>query len=326
MSEAERIEEAGMEEAGIEEARSEDTRMEEAGMVVDGRVTSKTRVFGVVGKPIGHSLSPQIHNTFARELGMERQFVYAAFEPDQDAVRDAFRGLFASGVGGVNVTMPYKGEAFAFADIRHREAESLTAANTLVRREDGVHAYNTDSGGFTRSFELQASRTLAGLRVLVLGAGASCRTLAHAAAGMGARRVAIASRSLERARSVAGWCAEAFPECEFAYVSYGNGGIYEAIAQSDVAINTTPVGMQAGADCGTPGGVAYRFKSWQCAVDLIYRPAETAFLQSARECGAMAINGLGMLVCQGALAFELFTGVRVPDALAEGLLASLRMM
>ncbi|MDR1060009.1 MAG: shikimate dehydrogenase [Clostridiales bacterium] len=285
-------------------------------IAVAGGITAKSKIYGVIGHPIAHSLSPQIHNTLARELGAD--MAYLAFSPNPADIRLSFEGLFAAGVRGLNVTMPFKGDAYAFAGARHPETDWFMAANTLVAGGgDGlVHAYNTDFRGFADAFEMQAGRSFDGLSVLMLGAGASCRTLAFAVAGRNARRVAIASRDRGKARGIADHCRERFKKCDFENICYSDGEMYDIIAQSDVIVNTTPVGMDPAEDA-CPGGIEYAFSPSQCAADLIYSPRETPFLRRARMAGATAINGLGMLICQAALAFELFTGISVPEGLLK---------
>ncbi|MDR1440031.1 MAG: shikimate dehydrogenase [Clostridiales bacterium] len=316
-----------------------------ASVAAAGGITARTEIYGVIGHPIGHSLSPQIHNTLARELGVD--MAYLAFSPNPNDIRISLEGLFAAGVRGLNVTMPFKGDAYKFAGARHPETDCFMAANTLVAERGGgaVHAYNTDFRGFVNAFEMQAGRTFGGLKVLLLGAGASCRTLSFAIAGQNAKSVSIASRARGRARSVAELCGKHFKNCKFENICYSDSEMYDIIAQSDVIVNTTPVGMSSGAssagsaDCAgsagvagsdsgadsavsaledvCPGGIDYAFSPSQCVADLIYSPRETCFLRKARLSGALAMNGLGMLLCQAALAFELFTGISVPEPLLE---------
>ncbi|MDR3121118.1 MAG: shikimate dehydrogenase [Clostridiales bacterium] len=279
--------------------------------IVD-RISAKTKLFGVVGRPIAHSLSPQIHNTLAAELGAD--LVYTAFAPAPEAVRTAFSGLFAAGVSGLNVTMPFKGDAYAFADVRHGEAERFSAANTLVLREGAIHAYNTDFDGFVNAFTIQTGADFAGKRVAILGAGASCRTLSHAIAAKGAAAVAIVSRSPEKAGEVAENCRARFPACRFETFGYADAAARTFFGGCDVIVNTTPVGMGTNQKI-LPGGLDFPFQSAHFVVDLIYSPKETFFLWSARRAGAVAINGLGMLICQAAIAFTHFTGIPVHEAL-----------
>jgi shikimate dehydrogenase len=324
--------------------------LEYAGLAVADRITSASNIYGVVGYPIAHSLSPQIHNTLARVLGAN--MVYLAFAPEPRHIRSALKGLFEAGVLGLNVTMPFKGDAYAFAGSRHPDTDCFMAANTLVAAKDGaakdsaakdgaakdgasksggaafsagdnadgtakssgVRAYNTDFGGFVNAFSIQAGRSFEGMDVLILGSGASSRTLAFAVAGQGAKSVMIAGRARDKARGVAELGAASFAGCNFSHACYSDKEMPDIIAQSGAIINTTPVGMNSEQRI-TPGGISYAFKPSQYAVDLIYSPKETYFLWNARHAGATAINGLGMLICQAALAFELFTGIAVPKRL-----------
>jgi shikimate dehydrogenase len=255
---------------------------------------------------------------------------YVAFPAGVEDIRLAFAGLFAAGVRGLNVTMPFKGEAYEYAGARHGETAYFKAANTLVCREGLVHAYNTDLGGFVKSFAMGTGRTFQGLNVMILGAGASCRALAYAVADASAGSVAIVSRTASRSEAIMAQYEKIFEKCNFFKTTYSDGAIYDIMARSDVVINTTPAGMRAvpdgesgGADA-MPGGIVLPFSSSQCAVDLIYSPKETFFLRSARMAGATAINGLGMLVCQAALSFEYFTGATVGEDLLSGTLAAFR--
>ena len=314
-------------------------------MILNERITSKTALYGVIGNPIRHSLSPQIHNTLAQFYGLD--MVYTAFLAEANQIDSLLKGLFQSGIRGLNVTMPFKETAYQFADVCCQEVSVLKAANTLVRKNDGVHAYNTDCGGFLKAFQIQTGKTFKGLNIAILGSGATCRTLTYAVAGQGAKRVTIISRTADKSKSVADFYRNHFKNdpvendqagvcrieekktescyvkddrsencqaenCEFDGISYSDEAFKTVTEECDVIINTTPLGLYRDHK-EFPGAVIFRFKPAQYVVDLVYNPKETFFLKSAYQDGAVVINGLGMLICQAVSSFELFTDISVGE-------------
>jgi len=265
-------------------------------------ITSTTRLAGVIGSPVRHSLSPRLHNAAYHALGLD--WVYVAFEvPDggAPAALDAARSL---GLVGLSVTMPHKTAVALRCDELTADAAALRSVNTVTPLPDGRFAGDsTDGEGFLRSLA-DAGFDPTGRVALVLGAGGAARAVALALARRGAR-VSVAARRSEAA-------------AEAASLAHGDAIAWddraEAAAGSELVVNATPLGMaSAPADQravpAVPGDV---LGPAQVVVDLVYDPLDTPLLAAARARGARTVSGLGMLVHQAALQVERWSGRPAP--------------
>jgi len=256
-------------------------------------LTRKTRVYAVIGDPVAHSLSPLMHNA---AFALRRQnAIYVAFRVL--ALRDFLRAVGPLGISGFSVTLPHKEEMLRRLDDCDPLAREIGAVNTVVVRAGGeLYGYNTDYVGVLRALERRVR--LAGSRVLLLGAGGAARAAAFALARGGAE-VSIWSRRPARARSLA---------------SAAGGEAIErgAIRRQhfDAIVNCTPVGLHPG------GGSPLRAGELDCRIvmDMIYRPRETELLRAARRRGIETISGVDMFVAQGIAQWEIWTGLRAPEA------------
>jgi shikimate dehydrogenase len=256
-------------------------------------LTARTRVVGVIGNPVVHSRSPAMHNAAFAALGLD--WVYVAFPVPRGRARQAVAAVPALGLAGLNVTMPHKADAARVCDDLSSEAAALASVNTVVARDDGkILGASTDGAGFLRALA-EVGVDTSGRRCLVVGAGGAARAVALAAGGTGAR-VTVAARR---------------PDAAAAAARLANG---EAVALAgidvspyDIVVNATPVGMGGEA----PPLDTTALHSGQFVFDTVY-PGETPLLAAARARGARCAGGLGMLVHQGALSFELWTGAPAP--------------
>jgi shikimate dehydrogenase len=260
-------------------------------------ISGHTTVAAVIGDPVGHSLSPALHNSAFAAAGLDWVYVALPVGPgDAAAAVDAMRSL---GLGGLSVTMPHKAAVVAAVDERSEAVEVLGAANCLVAVGGGhIRAENTDGAGFLAGLRDDADFDVDGRRVAVLGAGGAARAVVHACAVGGASGVTVVNRSAERAVAAA---ALAGP--------VGRVGEPADISAADLVVNATSVGM--GHDRSMPCDPTL-LHAGQLAVDLIYDPLETAWLAALRGAGVPAHNGISMLVGQAAVAFSLWTGVDAP--------------
>ncbi|TJZ71675.1 shikimate dehydrogenase [Chitiniphilus eburneus] len=255
----------------------------------------------VIGNPIAHSKSPQIHAAFAAQFGLD-DFSYERLLAPLDAFAQTVRTLMAEGGGGCNVTVPFKEEAFRLADTLTPRAAAAGAVNTLQVRTDGsLLGDNTDGAGLVA--DLLRHGPLAGQRVLLLGAGGAARGVLLPLSEVLPAEIVLANRSVDKAHALvaefAPRLAVPLSACAFAAVE----GAF------DVVINATSASL-GGAAIPLPDGV---FAPSALAYDMMYGKEETAFLAHARAAGvARRIDGLGMLVGQAAEAFALWTG-RQPD-------------
>lgn len=269
-------------------------------MNIDGH----TRIYGLIGNPVGHTASPVIHNTLAELYG--HNLVYGAFPVAQD-LKKAVEGAYALGIGGLNVTVPYKVEVIPFLASVDAEAAKIGAVNTLVRTEGGYRGYNTDLPGLYRA--MQDDRVaLTGEQVIVLGAGGVARSAAMLAASRGAAAVYLLNRTLAKAEEVAGEVAALYPACRLQAMELKD--YPELAGQKYLCIQATNVGMSPETDRAVLEDRDF-YALVHTGYDLIFRPPETRFMKLVREAGGRSYNGLKMLLYQGIIAYELWNGVDV---------------
>ncbi len=262
-------------------------------MTIDG----ETRVTGLIGDPVAHSRSPAILNAGYRDAGLN--WVYLAFPVPRGEGEAAVRAASALRMAGLTVTMPHKSAAAAACDELTPDAIALGVVNVVAVRDDGrLLGSSTDGEGFVRSVREEGFEP-AGTDVLVAGGGGAARAIVLALGGAGAR-VTVAARRIDAAQSA----AALVPGGQAVTLGDVDPGVYALV------VNATPLGMQ-----GETGPVPVeRLNPGQLVVDTVYHPMETPFLAAARARGIHAVNGIGMLVHQAALAFESWTGLDAPVA------------
>jgi len=258
--------------------------------------SGRTRVVGVIGDPVAHSLSPVLHNAAFAALGLD--WVYVAFPVPRGRGADAVAAVPALGLAGFNVTMPHKEDVAGACDELTPDAARLRSVNTVVARPDGrTLGDSTDGPGFLDALADEAI-AVAGRPVLVLGAGGAARAVALAL-GRADARVTVAARR---------------PDAAEAAAALAPGGRVVALGAADpsafaVIVNATPLGMSGGDPLPVDPEALH---PGQSVIDLVYHPADTPLLTAARAQGAVAVNGLGMLLHQAARSFTLWTGERAP--------------
>lgn len=261
------------------------------------------KLFGLIGDPVGHSMSPAMHNDAFQSLGF--QGYYHAFPVAAANLEAAVAGLNILGFSGFNVTIPHKTAIMPFLDDIDPLARAIGAVNTVVRENGGFTGYNTDGPGFVRALEEELDIAPSGERALLIGAGGAARGIYYSLVAAGCRRVDVCNRTPSKALNM----IKGRPSgCETAVLS-----LEEAERQLEaytLIIQTTSIGMHP--NVGEQPLELDRLKVGAAVCDIIYNPLETAFLQQAKEMGARTQNGVGMFVYQGALAFEKWTGSR-PD-------------
>lgn len=263
--------------------------------------------YGVMGDPVAHSVSPAMMNAAFGALGLDA--VYLAFCVSASRVEEAVRGLGALGAAGVNVTIPHKQAVLALAASQSAEAQLAGAANTLVFTGEGaIEAHNTDVGGWWQS--VSPSLPDCALTVALVGAGGAARAVLTALALYRPdSRVCVIARDAAKARRL---------QADFQNRLLVTVCLWHerqaAIAASHLAVNATSLGMWPNtAGCAVTD--ASCFHRGQVVQDLVYTPLETRWLRLAREAGATTVDGLGMLVQQGAAAFQLWLGQSAPATL-----------
>lgn len=266
---------------------------------------AETQLVGVLGYPVRHSLSPVMHNAAFRHLGLN--WVYLAFEVPPPSLPDALRGMRALGIRGLNLTIPHKEAAVPLMDTLTPDAQAIGAVNTLYWHQGQLVGDNTDAAGFLRA--LQAAGWQPGGQALVLGAGGSARAVVYALKKAGCR-VAIANRTLARAQLL----QQAFGTEQV--LPLESQALRPLMPTVQLVVNCTSLGMEPASDAMPPVPLdALPRDAWVC--DLVYRPVQTHLLQTAHQLGLRTVDGLGMLVHQGALAFEHWTGQPAPIEVME---------
>jgi len=267
-------------------------------------IDAKTTVTGILGWPVGHSLSPRMHNAAFAACGLN--WAYLAFPVTPGAVSSAVHGLAAAGIAGLNVTIPHKHEVIDACSGVSDAVTAIGAANTLIPDgTGGFRADNTDAAGFIRAIDEQAPLDLHGARVLILGAGGASRAVIHALRQRGAHPI-IANRTIERAEAL----GQAIPFTDMA--------IRRALEDCALIVNATSLGM--GSDEVPSGLPLDGIGPHHVVNDLVYRLGGTPWLHAAAARGARTVDGLGMLLHQGAAAFEQWTGRHAPiDAMRAAL-------
>jgi shikimate dehydrogenase len=267
------------------------------------KLTGKTAVYGIIGHPVKHSLSPLMQTAAFKALGIDA--IYVPFEVDPENLGEAVNGLRVLNVRGFNVTVPHKEGIIEYLDFVDEDAEFLGAVNT-VKNEDGqLNGYNTDADGFFRSL-IEEGVELDGRRVTMFGAGGAARAVGYAVLKGGAKFLNIVNRNFSRGKSVGELLGKrgnvlVFPLKE--------NTVATLLKDTDIVINTTSAGMKP----DDPPLFDYSLiPEGITVVDIIYNPAETPLLKAAKGKGCKIVNGLGMLIHQGAIAFKIWTGREAP--------------
>lgn len=282
-------------------------------MELDGRVTGRTQLIGLLGNPVEHSVSPQLHNTISRYL--QKDLLYMAFKVEKDNLGDAVKGLKALNVLGFNVTIPYKRDIMAYLDDISEDAARIGAVNTVKNVGGKLLGSNTDADGFARSFQKQTGSDMRGKRVLLLGAGGAARAIAVKAIAEGASAVYVANRTETKAVELVE-AVQRGASCELHGCSLEEIRDRDLFLSMDVIVNTTSVGTYPKVqECLLEASTVFR--SDQVVVDIIANPAVTRLMELARSYGCTTQNGLGMLFYQGILAYEAWTEERLPEDVVE---------
>lgn len=271
-------------------------------------ISASTQLVGLLGWPVRHSASPQMHN--AAFAARRMNWRYLAFPVAPDRVEAAVAGLPALGLRGANVTVPHKQAVMPFLDRWTPAAEAIGAVNTIVVQEDGqLLGDNTDAAGFIADLHAHGVDP-AGQRVAVIGAGGSARAVVYGLAEAGAARLSLLNRTVAKAEALAQAMRAYFPETAIGTGAFPDD-VPDVAQHVDLIVNCTSLGMDPRVE-GLPWDEETEFREGQTVYDLVYNPAVTRLLQLATADGAQAIGGLGMLVYQGAIAWEKWTGEPAP--------------
>ena len=271
-------------------------------------ITSHTRLTGILGNPVTHSISPVMHNTSFAHLGLD--YVYLAFEIEASALEAAVAGLRSLGAAGFNVTMPYKQAVIPLLDELTQEARIIGAVNTVINNHGRLIGTNTDGKGYVDSLK-GAGISIRGSRIVLLGAGGAAKSIGMQLALEGAAELIIANRSRQPAMALGEMIEKAVPDCRVEILPLDQQALITACRPARVLINTSSIGMgvHEGKSLITDASV---FHPNLFVSDIIYAPRRTKLMEMAETAGCDTANGVGMIIGQGALSFKLWTGHSMP--------------
>ncbi|MAN23620.1 MAG: shikimate dehydrogenase [Gemmatimonadetes bacterium] len=262
-------------------------------------INGSTKVIGVIGDPVEHTASPTMHNAAIQDLGID--YVYVAFRVRGDELSKAIEGMRALGMVGMNVTVPHKKSVMQYLDVISPEAKAIGAVNTIVNNNGKLIGHNTDAYGFDKSIYLEGRLAKLPSAVVLLGAGGAARSILYALLQRPeVERIHIINRTVKKSEAL----ANEMDKKGRVYLGPLSEGEWDSV---ELLINSTSVGLFPDV-ASSPLRNDSIIRPDMLVVDIIYKPLKTQLMIKAEEYGATAINGLGMLVWQGARAFELWTG------------------
>lgn len=282
-------------------------------------ISGKSQIYGLLGDPVSHSLSPLMHNHAFKEYNIDA--VYLPFHVLPSGLSKAVAGLRALNISGVNVTIPHKETILAFLDEIDPTARTIGAVNTIVNDGGKLVGYNTDSSGFLHSVCQELVFQPTGQQVVLLGAGGACRAAVVALAGAGVQSIVIANRNLARAENIICDLDSHFPAVDFNALEYADNRYVAAISTADLIVNTTSVGLHGEKINFLP---LENIKGSALIYDMIYSATGTPFIESLRSAGWVCSNGLGMLAAQGEDTFFYWTGIQLPGGYMQKILVQQR--
>lgn len=268
-------------------------------------VDINTGILGLVGYPLGHSLSPLLHNaTIEKE---KLNYIYLPFPVEEKKFAAAMEGFRAINVRGLNITIPYKEAVIPFLDKVDPLAARIGAVNTIVNEEGVFTGYNTDLAGLIRMIREDGNFNIGGKKVMLAGAGGAARAAGIGILEEGAAGLYVLNRNYTKAEKLAEEWREYYPEIEIKALPLEAEAYKSLIGEVELLIDSTPVGMAPQTDTAPVIPGEYLHED-MLVVDLVYNPRETCLLKAAKEAGAKTLDGLGMLIYQGIEAFRLWTG------------------
>jgi len=269
-------------------------------------ISGKTKVCGLIGDPAEHSLSPVIQNTAFRHLDLD--YVYVVFTVGRGSLEDAILGVRGLGIRGLNVTMPHKIDIIKYLDELDETARSISSVNTILNKDERLIGYTTDGIGALNA--LRHKQVNPSCKIVMLGAGGASRSISFTLAKQ-ASELVILNRTLEKAKKLANDLSSLLGECgKVRAAGLSPSVLKKELKDAHVLVNATSVGMHPH-NMETPVDPSL-LRPDLVVFDLVYEPLETRLLSDARRLGAKAIDGLSMLVHQGAASFEIWTGMKAP--------------
>lgn len=279
---------------------------------MEKRISGHTGLLALIGSPVGHSGSPAMYNYSFQKLGLD--YAYVAFDVKEDGVKEALNAMRLFNMRGMNVTMPDKVEAAKCVDELSPAAQIIGAVNTIVNEDGRLIGHITDGEGFVNNLK-DYGVSIVGKKMVIAGGGGAATAIQVQCALDGAREIVIFNKKdafFERTLATAEKIKNAVPNCVVNVYDIDNSEVFaEEMASADIFVNATIVGMKPMDDQSIIKDLAL-FRPELVVADIVYNPEETKLLKDAKAAGCKCVGGKGMLVWQGASAFELFTGEKMP--------------
>lgn len=272
------------------------------------RIQGTTRLLGLLGYPVKHSKSPQMHNTAFEAL--ELDYVYMAFGVKEGFMKDGLDALKTLNAVGANITMPLKTEILEYLDDISEDAMIIGSVNTIKIEDGKIKGYNTDGKGFVKALQ-ERGVDFKGRKIVIAGAGGAARAVATQLAFDGAGEIVIVNRTLGKAREIIENISKYITSCKARALEMDRDILIDEIHDAAVLVNCTSLGMETTIDQAIISSPEELHKDLFVA-DIIYDPEKTKLLKIAEEAGCNYMNGLGMILWQGAIAFKIWTGQEMP--------------
>ncbi|MCR5119924.1 MAG: shikimate dehydrogenase [Lachnospiraceae bacterium] len=281
-----------------------------------------TKLYGLMGHPVGHSVSPALQNELIRLYGLNA--VYLAWDVETAGLEEAVKGGKSLGIGGFNVTVPHKKNVIPYLKDIDEAARKLGSVNTLKYTPEGYVGYNTDLPGLMRAFEYDGV-SFEGRNAVLIGAGGAANAALGAILESGANRVLIINRTMERAEELKQRFEAYYPAVRMDCVSSQTAAVKLMREETDKwnVLQATSVGMYPDTEAAAVTEEAF-YEMVDCGVDIIYNPEKTLFMKKVEAAGGTAYNGLKMLLFQGVRSFEIWNELKVDDKYTEQLLDIMR--
>lgn len=267
-------------------------------------ISGRTKIYGIFGYPVAHTFSPDMHNSAFKKLGMDA--CYVPFPVPPEKLEDAVRAVVPLGLCGLNITVPHKERVLACLDELSEEARLIGAVNTVEIRKGRLIGHNTDGRGFLRSLGEHGGLNPKGKKFLFIGSGGAARAISFSLALAGAAEIVFRDLDARKASLLA---QDIRDKTGVPAVTIERDGLPEHAADADCLINATPLGLKRTDPLPIPEKLIQRK---HLVYDLVYNPPETELIKMAKKQGAKRLSGLGMLLFQGVISFEIWTGQKAP--------------
>jgi len=284
------------------------------------KISGKTKVCGLLGDPVEHSLSPSIQNAAFQHLGLD--YVYVVFTVRRENLEDAILGVRSLGFHGLNLTMPHKIDVIRYLDELDETAKNVGSVNTILHKDGRLIGYTTDGIGALNALKCNGVNP-SGKKIVILGAGGASRSVSFTLAKE-AEELVILNRTLIKAEKLVNDLSSLLDDgAKVRAGGLNNETLKKELEDADILVNATSVGMHP-KETESPVDPSF-LRPHLVVFDLVYEPLETRLLREARKVEAKTINGLTMLVHQGAASFEIWTGEKAPiEVMMEAAIAKFR--